>query len=246
MHSLKHDIKGTPGFTLIELLIAMLISALIMAAILTTYKFNRDVYEAQDQVTEVQQTLRAATYQLVREIRMAGFNPLETVDEDHKPKIVEAENDLLYFTYDSNEDGEVNVGGDDTGEHVVYDLYTSATGIPTLGRTTDNNDIDTSTPLAHQPVADNIEAIEFYYTLKDGTNVLPTAAAPLTAAQIADIRSIQVSILARTRYPDRKYTDGQTYLPASNADEGTVWGPYNDNYRRRLLITSVTCRNLGL
>ncbi|MDW7773828.1 MAG: PilW family protein [Desulfobulbaceae bacterium] len=247
------------GFTLVELMIAMLISAIIVAAVLTTYKYNRDVYEAQDQVTEIQQTLRAATNQLVREIRMAGFNPQETQDEDQRPKIKEAKKDLLYFTIDLNEDGDVNVGNDDTGEHIVYDLYISPTGTSTLGRTIADNDINLADPLAHQPVADHIQAIEFCYRLKDMDDTDPCVlpAASLSSADIDAVRSIQISILARTRYEDRNYTDGSIYCPASNPynpatqqctdpDPAKSWGPYNDHFRRRLLTTNVTCRNLGL
>jgi len=225
------------GFTLVELLIAMVISAIVVAAIYTVYKTQRDVYEAQDQITEVQQNLRAATWQMIREIRMAGFDPTEMADTG----ITIAQAGRLGFTMDLTGDEDT----DDPNENVTFGFAAAAdadnNGIPdagtsiTLGRDTGGG---------YQGIADNIQAIEFYYTLEDGTNILPTAATPLT--NTAEIRSIQVSILARTRYQDRNYTDGITYLPASNAEEGTTWGPYNDHYRRRLLTTTVTCRNLGL
>lgn len=248
------------GFTIVELMIAMVISAIIVAVIYSSYKMQRDVFEAQDQVTEVQQNLRAATWQMTREIRMAGFDPQEAGEA----KIVAAKNDLLYFTLDKDEDGEV----DGTGEQLAYDLYTDANGKSILGRTSADKEIKIAdkggghwevTPAAvgdpsHQPEAENIEELEFYYTLEDGTSKTDP-----TAVELPYIRAIQISMLARTRHPDREYNDSLVYCPASNPYNSatqkctdpnpatsTVWGPFNDNFRRRMLTTTVTCRNLGL
>ncbi|MCX5904557.1 MAG: hypothetical protein NTV89_14065, partial [Proteobacteria bacterium] len=95
-----------------------------------------------------------------------------------------------------------------------------------------------------QPLAENVEALEFFYHLADGT----TATDP---ANPADVRSVDVSLLVRTQYQIKGHRDTIPYFPASNpkheTGEGkTVWGPFNDGLRRKLLITNVQCRNLGL
>lgn len=243
----KHLTGNSKGFTIVELMIAMLISAIILAAIYTTYKMQRDIYEAQDQVTEVQQNIRSATYLMVREIRMAGFDPTESAGAG----ITNANAGRFEFTQDITDNGGTGVSDgdtDDANESISFgfsvaddndnDGIPDGGGVLSFGRQTNGG--------GYQPIADNIQAVEFYYILDDGTKILPTAGTPMTSAQMAQIRTVQISILARTRQRDREYIDGLTYLPASNADEGTTWGPYRDNYRRRLLTTTVNCRNLGL
>jgi len=246
MHLLYSDKHREPGFTLVELMIAMVISSIIVAAIYSAYKMQRDVFEAQDQITEVQQNIRAATWAIVREIRMAGFDPTESAGAG----ITVATAGRIGFTQDITDNsgtGSSDEDTDDANENITFGFSAADdadnNGIPDAGTAIS---LGRDTGGGYQAIADNIQAVEFYYTLEDGTSILPTAAAPITAAQLTDIRSIQVSILARTRYPDREYTDGLTYLPASNTAAGTVWGPYNDHFRRRLLTTTVTCRNLGL
>ena len=83
-----------------------------------------------------------------------------------------------------------------------------------------------------QVVAENISQLEFNYLDVNGN----------VTATLADIRSIQMSILATASNPDRNYTNNVAYTTAS----GLIWGPFPDNLRRRMLITTVKCRNLGM
>ncbi|MFC1823652.1 PilW family protein [Thermodesulfobacteriota bacterium] len=71
--------KNESGFTLIELLMVMVISGIVMAAIYSAYTSQTRAYQIQDEVSVVQQNLRAAAYYMEREIRMAGYDPFETV-----------------------------------------------------------------------------------------------------------------------------------------------------------------------
>ena len=65
--------QNNQGFTLVELMVAMAISLVIMGAIFLTFKSQQDSYIIQDQVTAMQQNLRAAMYMLARDIQMAGY-----------------------------------------------------------------------------------------------------------------------------------------------------------------------------
>jgi len=65
--------KRETGLTLIELLIAMVISAILIAAIYRTFIGQQKIYTVQDQVVDMQQNVRAAINRMMREIRMAGF-----------------------------------------------------------------------------------------------------------------------------------------------------------------------------
>lgn len=212
------------GFTLIELLITVAISGVLMAGVYTAFKSQQDSYLAQEQVAEMQQNIRAGLDVMVRDMRMAGYDPFSTGTFN----IVTATADEFRFTA-----ADLNDDGDD--EDISYRLYASVSG-SSLGR--QNRRIPPPTPLPGiSAIADNIEDLEFLYVLGDGTPVL----AP-TAAQLEDIRSVQISILARARQPDRNYTHADTYPTAS----GDVWTPPNDNLRRRFQIMTVQLRNMGL
>lgn len=62
------------GITLIELLIGLVICALVIAAIYRVFIAQSKAYVVQDQVVEIQQSIRTAMEMMVRDIRMAGFD----------------------------------------------------------------------------------------------------------------------------------------------------------------------------
>ena len=211
------------GFTLVEIMIAMLISGIVMTSIYSAFQSQQNTYIAQEQVAEMQQNIRAGLNIMMKEIRMAGYDPTENAGAT----ITAASNNSISFTMDSNGDGDTS---GDSGEVITYSLYTTTEGINALGR---------KNPTINQAVAENIEQLEFYYTLDGGTQTL-------TSAVPSQIRSVRISILAKAGKSDRNFKNTKTYLPGSNVDLGTQWGPYNDNFRRRLLITTVQCRNMGI
>lgn len=60
------------GFTLIELLIGMVIAIEILVAALTVFDVHNRMARVQLQITDLQQSLRVASYDMVRATRMAG------------------------------------------------------------------------------------------------------------------------------------------------------------------------------
>ena len=82
-------------------------------------------------------------------------------------------------------------------------------------------------------IAENIDALDFAY--------LDSSRAETTT--LALIRSVQISILARADKADRDYTDTREYR---NKQNRVIFGPANDNFRRRLLSMEIKSRNLGL
>lgn len=229
------------GFTLVELMITLVISAIVIAAVYSAYKVQRDTYEAQDQITEMQQNIRAVLWTMIPEARMAGYDPLEK----DKAKIMvkpSSATDPYYtkinrmsFSQDLNGDGDVN----DPNEKIAYGF--SDTDDPDFDGVIAVSDV---APLGRnvgggfQPIAENISAIEFRYVLEDGTR--KTTITSYEAEH--QLNAVEITILARARQEDRRFTNSQTYQRPS----GLTWGPYNDHYRRLLLTTTVQIRNLGI
>jgi type IV pilus assembly protein PilW len=67
----RHSIKG---MTLIELLIGMIICSMVVAGIYRVFIAQSKAYTVQDQVVEVQQSVRSAMEILLRDLRMTGFD----------------------------------------------------------------------------------------------------------------------------------------------------------------------------
>jgi prepilin-type N-terminal cleavage/methylation domain-containing protein len=61
------------GVTLIELMICMVVIGVLVAGIYRTFASQQHTYSVQEQVVDMQQNLRMAINQMVRELRMAGF-----------------------------------------------------------------------------------------------------------------------------------------------------------------------------
>jgi type II secretory pathway pseudopilin PulG len=64
------------GFSLAELLVSLLVTSMVLVGTLTLLNFSSRVARVQGHVTDMQQSLRIAQYDLVRTVRMAGRGPL--------------------------------------------------------------------------------------------------------------------------------------------------------------------------
>ena len=232
------------GFTLVELMIALFVSGLVMAAVVSVYTAQTRSYSQQDDIADIQQNLRGALAILPMEIRLAGCDP----EESKAPGVLEATRTRFRFTMDIRGNAATQNSGDgdvdDPGENIAFGF---ANGIDANNNgIVDNGGADWSNTaslgrhtgsgaLSLMPLAGNIEALEFNYILNNGV----TSLAP---ANLNDIRAVQVSILARTSNPAQNFVHTGTYTTASGAE----WNPPQDTFRRRLVITTIQCRNMGL
>jgi type IV pilus assembly protein PilW len=66
--------------------------------------------------------------------------------------------------------------------------------------------------------------------------------ATITTVDTERIRAAKVMLLARSKTPDLSYQDPKQYLVGTKVVPAVV----GDGYHRRLLTTTVKCRNLGL
>lgn len=223
--------RESRGFTLIELMIVVAVSGVLMGAVFSAYLAQQKVSTTQESVVEMQQNLRAAMTVMTTELRMAGYDP----NGDGGIGIVSANPTALSFSLyhpeyladndDNDGDGTIDEADEDV-KNILYDL-SDANG---------DGAIDIGYQIGADvtkkvPIAERIDNIEFNYLDEDGN----------VTADMDDIRWIQVSMLARARQADPDFTNTTTYTAGS----GATWVK-NDNFRRRLLISTVKLRNIGL
>lgn len=191
-------------------------SGIIVAAVYSVYSVQQRANSKQEQIMEVQQTLRVALYMMGQEIRMAGLDPEGAGDRGFDT----AEDESVAFSYSER----IDPSGNPPRWKKVSVSYSIK-----------EKDGEKSLIRGGQPFAENIENLEFYYTLKNGSQTL-------TPSPLNDIRAITISILGRAKNPDGGFTDTKTYSSAS----GENWTPTDKHYRRQLFITTIQCRNMGL
>ena len=171
------------GFTLIEMLIALAIGSLLLASLYNFYLTQKKTHDIREQIAEMQQNARVGMALMVREIRLAGYNPTGIPGVG----IMAVGPHTIRITIDLNEDHDTN----DENEDLTYSLYDSGTdGDLDLGRK----------PMGGQntPVVENVENLHFVYTLLDGS----TTSTPASPSQI---RLVHVSLTTRTTRPDPGY-----------------------------------------
>ena len=126
------------------------------------------------------------------------------------------------FAFDEDEDGQLDTSA---GGNVIWAVDSDSDN--DLDATLDNDDdgdIDADDDVNNDNVIDTTDG------------ALPSE------VDIDRIRAIKVFILARTKSPDFGFNDTSTYVVGSRI----VDPPAGDRFRRRLLSTTVKCRNIGL
>ena len=254
--------KSSAGFTLIEVLIAMLVSLVIMGGAYTFFNTQQRQTTIQTNVSDAQQTLRAAMDFVARDIRMAGYDPDNTGNFGITDIRLDANGiSTITFTWDENDDG--NLDGNETFSYSIADMpIGDPDGTIDLARAVGGG--------GRQLLAANITTLGFAYAYdanddgkldfdaadeiiwsvdNNGTwdsltvdQSTGTATLVATGTNIDErtIRAVRIWMLAQSQAPDPNYTDTKTY----------VVGPHvvtpNNNFRHRLLERTVLCRNLGL
>jgi type IV pilus assembly protein PilW len=200
------------GFTLIEVIVAMALGLVILMGVYNLLTYTSKSYRVQDRVVEMQQNARTALDIMTRELKMAGYDPLGIANA----RVTSAQENSIRFTLDitSTYSGDRPDGDtQDPNEDVTYALYTPADGIQKLGRSPHGG--------AFQPIAENVQSLQFQYRNENGTLLGTPVANP------SDIRIIDIPLTARTSDPDPDY-------------------PQNSGYRTYVLTAQVIPRNLSI
>ena len=200
-------VNGKRGFSLIELLVALVIMSVVSLAIYGVFSVSSRIYTTQGVTADVQQSVRAAMEVMLQDIRTAGLDP--TSSGDFGIELAEAAK--LRFTSDSIDAGLLDFNGvlDDTNsERITYVLQ---------GTQLDQILYETTASVDSEPLISDVQNLTFTYFDVDGNNL----GSPVPALQLADIRTINVSITVEE--------------PAGR--DGSV---------SRTLTKQVKCRNMGL
>jgi type IV pilus assembly protein PilW len=180
------------GFSLVELLISMLVGLLILFAVHESFTVHNRHFKTQELNVEMVQNARVGLDFIVRELRMAGYNPTGTLNycagtntATNTPcaGITSAAGNSISFAADLNGNGNLTADNTNPDENITYTTYTEG-GVMYVGRTCQGT---------RQPVVMNISALSFNYY--DGSNQ--------TTTNLALIRKIRVSVTARAALPDR-------------------------------------------
>ncbi len=175
------------GFVLVELLVAIGAALLVLGIMFATFAyFEKQSYDREGQVSQMQENLRAGMQKMVRELPMAGRDPIGTAGAG----LVQADSDTVRFTTDLNGDGDVS----DADEDVTYALDTKQLQLTRNGQT----------------VAVNIPqgGLEFKYSDRNGHGLVTT---PLDGVTRKRVSRINIRLKARTADPDPEYALDKGY-----------------------------------
>lgn len=214
------------GFTLLELLISLAIGLIVLAGIYSLNRSQQKSHLLQEQVAGMQQNIRAAMYFMTREIRMCGCNPTGNAIVG----IVSAGPDSIQFTRDIRglPNGKADGDADDANEDITYTFVNSQ-----IVRN------EASIP-SQAAIAVNIDALDFVYLDGNGTVLNPNGTA-VAAIDIGNIKTVQITVVARTERGDQGYRNQESY---NNQNGVQLLGVQNDNFHRKCLTSNIRCRNL--
>lgn len=191
-------LRDQNGFTLVELMVSMGIGMVILAAVTTTFMSQTRIYNAQEQINEMQQNARGALDILSRELKMAGYKPNGGGFDG-----VTYSTTQLRVQADLNSDGAISTSST-ANEQITYafdnanEQITRAVGSGSA-----------------QILAEHISAFTFNY--------LDSAGAATTVS--ANIRQVSITITAKTAKPDPNFTSNggyRTYTMSATITPGNL------------------------
>lgn len=172
-----------------ELLVTLGMSLTTVAAIYTIHLVQLNQQRVQEDRMAMQQSVRAATDMMARELRMAGYDPSGLNSDE------ESSNDFVGITYDPTAlrlQADLNGNGllSDSNETIVYSYDEPSL---TLRRKVGRG--------GRQPVAEHMEGFTVQYLNAQGQ--------PTTDSQY--IRGVQVQLRGRSEHADSQYTENEGY-----------------------------------
>lgn len=143
---------------MVELLVSIAIVAIVIGGIYTSFTTQHNVHQAQKQVVQMQQNIRAAMFILEKELRMAGYDASIYDTDDFG--ITDVRLRQLDGTYSSSGNSAITYTADDYDGNGSKTISIFKNGDTTLAR--DLNDGGS------QLLADNVQAFAMAYAFDDG------------------------------------------------------------------------------
>jgi prepilin-type N-terminal cleavage/methylation domain-containing protein len=235
---MDHSKNRSQGFTLIELMVALAIAGIAMSVIYAFFISQSKAYTTQNQIVDLQQSLRVRMLLMERDLRQTGYNPgglsestanSDSIDNDCDGSTDETDNTSTLFVDESETIG-FQVALANT---VTFSLDKNGDGIACGERESITYALNGTTLERNgTPLVANIEVLNFVYLDENST----------VATSIDEIRSVQIAIIGRTKHEDPSYNNAKTY---TNLQGTEILAAQNDGFRRRMLTTQVYCRNLN-
>lgn len=231
----NQSLLNKKGVTLIELLVALVIAAITMAGIYRVFISQTRTYAVQDQVIEVQQSVRGAMEVLLRDLRMTGFDD-DNVNSDvtiANPLATPVQTSDITINYEYYDRSLAGTEAQKYQSHLVR--YWRDAGTSTLRR---QLTVDAGARPA-ETILDNVFALTFTYGVdqnldgimddQNGNGQIDAndwlTAAAVVALGNPRVVAINVSLTGRS--------------DQTNSDIAKVVSP-------RTLVSAVTLRNLSL
>ena len=245
--NLKPRTSSLMGFTLVELMISVAISGIILGAIYQMFIGQRRSYSLQNDMTEMQQTVRASEHIMVREIRMAGYEvpdvdirsdvPGTDFTNGEKEAFEEATAQSVAFTSD--------VDGDGRMETIRYSLKKNS-----LVREMWRWDVKQGKwkrSGGARALAEHIEDVQFNYWILADDEGLDN-----DRDDDGDLYADEEGELIFTDHPTKEEREHirivRLTLTVKNSkpDHDYVHPIYGDHFRRISLASTIQPRNMGL
>lgn len=192
--------KNEEGLTLVELMIVLILSLVLMAAAYMSYQVQSTSSQTQTQISQMQQDLRVAMYNISKDIRNVGskqdMGTVMTEGPGIISQIVATSNSsglhrlTLYTDITGYPDGSPDGYSDDPDEHILYRL-----------NGTDLQRFDFNDGNKILQIAQNVQVFELtYYSFDEATNTFNEIAA--LAGNEEKVRLIKVKMTVRSSQPD--------------------------------------------
>jgi len=177
----RQERQRQAGFSLLELMVSTAIFAILLVGVCTLYSQSLAAYNRGENRIELQQSTRFAADLMLREIRLAGYDPSDSLTELPTTAVETAGAATITFVAD--------VDGDDVSDRVRYRLV----GTRILRDDGAWNGVDDFDALAgNSEMADGVTTLTFTYF--DASNTV--------TATLADIRRIRIEIFAQATTRD--------------------------------------------
>lgn len=248
------------GFSLVELMVAITVGLILTAAVSALFISNKQTYRTQDDLARLQENARFTLQLLSREIRMAGYKDVDSIQSFTSP-VLEGANDTGYNKSDTltvRFFGEDNTAGT-AADGSVVDCQGNAIRRDTLATDTFSIAVDPSTgePTLYcngAPLFSGVESFQILYGEDTDADGAVNRFQPAGVVNMDNVKSVLISLVMRTEKQVATQTDtkaynhfGEAYAPSNAApanDAGAVFTPATPDKRiRRIFITTVGLRN---